>query len=120
MRTRLPWPMASVDELWLVDFGEPFPGEPGRRRPALVLGPPDTFGSDFPFVIVCPLTTTRRGLSLHVEVEPTEGSGLDEISYVQCELIRSINRRRLVHRLGALDAATGHQVTHILKTLLNH
>ncbi len=31
--------MASVDDLWLVDFGEPYPGEPGSYRPALVLGP---------------------------------------------------------------------------------
>jgi mRNA-degrading endonuclease toxin of MazEF toxin-antitoxin module len=84
--------MASIDDLWLVDFGEPYPGEPAADRPALVLGPPDTFGPVFPFVIVTPLTTTRRGLSLHVEVEPTDESGLDEISYIQCELLRSINR----------------------------
>ena len=61
--------MASVDDLWLVDFGTPFPGEPASHRPALVVGPPETFGPSFPFVIVTPLTTTHRGLSLHVEVE---------------------------------------------------
>ena len=112
--------MASVDELWLVDFGEPFPGEPAYHRPALVLGPPDTFGADFPFVIVCPLTTTRRGLSLHVEVGATDTTGLDNTSYVQSELLRSINRRRLVHRLGTIDVATSDRVTEIVKTLLNH
>ncbi len=112
--------MASVDELWLVDFGEPFPGEPAHHRPALVLGPPDTFGADFPFVIVCPLTTTRRRLSLHVEIEATDNTGLDNTSYIQSELLRSINRRRLVHRLGTIDVATSDRVTEIVKTLLNH
>lgn len=112
--------MASVDDLWLVDFGEPYPGEPARHRPALVLGPLDTFGPDFPFVIVTPLTTTRRGLSLHVEVEATQDTGLDDTSYIQCELIRSINRRRLLHRLGAIDLPTSQHVTDIIKTLLNH
>ena len=112
--------MASPDELWLVDFGDPFPGEPAHHRPALVVGPPDTFGADFPFVILCPLTTTRRGLLLHVEVEPTEITGLGHPSYVQCELVRSVNRRRLVHQLGTIDAATSAQVTEILRTLLNH
>jgi mRNA interferase MazF len=112
--------MASVDDLWLVDFGEPYPGEPAHHRPALVLGPPDTFGADFPFVIVTPLTTTHRGLSLHIEVGPTEDTGLDDVSYVQCELIRSINRQRLVHQLGTIDPATSRQVTDIVKTLLNH
>lgn len=112
--------MASVDDLWLVDFGEPFPGEPARHRPALVIGPPGSFGSGFPFVIVCPLTTTARSLSLHVEVEATEANGLDETSYVQCELLRSINRRRLVQRLGCIDVATSNEVIRITKALLDH
>jgi mRNA interferase MazF len=112
--------MASVDDVWLVDFGEPFPAEPAHHRPAVVLGPPDTFGPDFPFVIVCPMTTTRRGLALHVEVEPGHTTGLDDTSYVQCELLRSINRRRLVHRLGAIDSETSQRVDSIVRTLLNH
>lgn len=112
--------MASVDDLWLVDFGEPYPGEPRDHRPALVLGPPDTFGPDFPFVIVTPLTTTHRGLSLHVEVEATQDTGLDDTSYIQCELIRSINRRRLLHRLGAIHLTASQHVTEIIKTLLNY
>ena len=112
--------MASIDDLWLVDFGRPHPGEPASHRPAVVLGPPEAFGPTFPFVILAPLTTTDRGLSLHVEVEPHEATGLDEISYVQCELIRSVKRRRLVHRLGVVDPHTSRQVATIVKTLLGH
>jgi mRNA interferase MazF len=112
--------MASIDDLWVVDFGDPFPGEPAHHRPALVLGPPDSFGADFPFVIVCPLTTTHRGLSLHVEVEATRDTGLDGTSYIQCELLRSVSRRRLAHRLGAIDASTSRTVAEIISTLLNH
>lgn len=112
--------MASIDELWLVDFGDPYPGEPAAHRPALVLGPPDTFGPAFPFVIVAPLTTAHRGLSLHVEVEADAESGLDTTSYIQCELIRSINRARLVHRLGAVGPDIGSKVATIVETLLNH
>ncbi|MCP4965074.1 MAG: type II toxin-antitoxin system PemK/MazF family toxin [bacterium] len=112
--------MASVDDLWLVDFGEPYPGEPAAHRPAMILGPPDTFGPGFPFVIVAPLTSSRRGLSLHVEVEATNDTGLDTASYVQCELIRSINRDRLVHRLGAVSPDISNQVATVTKTLLNH
>jgi len=112
--------MASVDDLWLVDFGEPYPGEPAAQRPALVLGPPDTSGPSFPFVIVTPLTTTRRGLSLHIEVEATAGTGLDTTSYVQCELIRSINRTRLIHRLGSIGPETSSRVVNVTKTLRNY
>lgn len=112
--------MASIDDLWLVDFGEPYPAEPADHRPALVLGPPDTFGPTFPFVIVTPLTTNPRGLSLHVEVEPSHESGLDEVSYIQCELIRSINRQRLVHRLGGIGPDVSLRVSSVVKTLLNY
>jgi mRNA interferase MazF len=112
--------MASIDELWLTDFGEPFPGEPAHHRPALVLGPPAAFGPAFPFVIVCPLTTTRRGLSLHIEVEATRESGLDQTSYIQCELLRSVNRRRLVHRLGHVDPSLGLRVADVVKALLGY
>lgn len=68
----------------------PHTGEPAAHRPALVLSPPDTFRPLFPFVIVAPVTTTGRGLSIHIEVESTDESGLDDISYIQCELLRSI------------------------------
>jgi len=112
--------MASIDDLWLVDFGEPYPGEPAAHRPALVLGPPDTFGAGFPFVIVTPLTTADRGLSIHVEVEPTLETGLEDVSYVQCELIRSINRRRLVHRLGVVGPDVSSRVAGVVKTLLTY
>lgn len=110
--------MASVDDLWLVDFGDPYPGEPAARRPALVLGPPELFGPRFPFVIVVPLTSVRRGLSLHVEIESGPGNGLDATSYVQCELLRSVNERRLIHRLGSVEAATAERVSLIVRTLL--
>ena len=89
------------------------------HRPALVIGPPDTFGTGFPFVIVMPLTTAHRALSLHVQVEAHTDTGLDTTSYVQCELIRSVNRNRLVHRLGVIDSDIGNQVRIIAKTLLN-
>ncbi len=112
--------MASVDDLWLVDFGDPYPGEPAHRRPALVVGPPAVFGPSFPFVIIVPLTTTRRGLSLHVEVEPTIRTGLDAVSYIQCELIRSVTANRLVRRLGSIGVDTSLEVGRIVRTLLGN
>lgn len=112
--------MALVNDLWIVDFGDPYPGEPANHRPALVLGPPATFGSDFPFVMVCPLTTSHRGLSLHIEVEHSDSTGLTDTSYIQCELLRSINRNRLVHHLGLIDRVTGQAVAGVVKSLLNY
>lgn len=112
--------MASPDDLWLIDFGGPHPDEPAAHRPALVLGPPRVFGADFPFVIVAPTTTSHRGLSLHVEIEPTDANGLHETSYVQCELLRSVNRKRLVHHLGHVDESISRAVETVVRTLLDY
>lgn len=71
-------------------------------------------------MIVAPATTIRRSLSLHVEVEATAGTGLDTASYIQCELVRSINRKRLVYRLGAIGPDTSEQVTTVIQTLLSY
>ena len=76
----LPSTMASRDDIWLVDFGESSPGEPAHHRPALVVGPAPVFGANFPFTILVPMTTTRRVLALHVEVEQTEDNGLPEVA----------------------------------------
>ena len=112
--------MASVDDLWLVDFGEPYPSEPAFQRPALVLGPPDAFGRGFPMVIVAPLTTTDRSLPIHVEVGATDHTGLHRTSFVQCELIRSINEIRLIRRLGIIDLDTAQRVDKVVRILLGH
>ena len=111
--------MASIDELWLVDFGEPHPAEPSKHRPGLVLGPPSSFGNSFPFVFVAPATTTHHGLSLHVEVEASPETGLDEVSYIQCEMLRSVNGHQLVHRLGAVNPEVHDRVSAVVRTLLD-
>ena len=113
-------PMASIDELWLVDFGKPYPGEPASHRPALVLGPPEIFSSRFPLVILAPLTTTNRGLSLHVELPATAATGLRHTSFVQCEMFRAVSTRRLIHKLGSIDPDTSYLVGAIVRTLLNY
>lgn len=112
--------MASVGEIWLADFGEPYPGEPAHPRPAVVIGPNPIFGAGFPFAIVVPVTTTFRGLALHVEIEAGLASGLDETGYAQCELLRSINARRLVHRLGVVDVVSNRQIGIVIRALLGH
>ena len=57
---------------------------------------------------------------MHVEVPASTQTGLSHDSYVQCELLRAINTKRLLHRLGAVGPDTSWQVGEIVKTLLNH
>lgn len=111
--------MASPDEVWIVDFGDPYPGEPANHRPALVVGPSRLFGDNLPFVIVAPITTTNRQLSFHIELEADVASGLDEVSYVQCELVRSISKRRLRNRIGSVSLSQSQQCATVMRRLLD-
>lgn len=112
--------MALPDEIWLVDFGEPFPGEPENRRPAIVVGPSRLFGDGLPFVIVVPLTTVHRRISFHVELESGAATGLSEVSYAQCELIRSISTRRLSQIVGRISLQTAREIETVIKRLLDY
>jgi len=113
--------MTSTDDVWLVDFGEPFHGEPAFHRPALVVGPSGDWGPDVPFAFVVPFTTTRRDLGhLHVEVEPDAGNGLDAVSYAQCEQLRSVNPARLVVRVGQVDPLVSDAVEQAIRDLLGY
>lgn len=113
--------MASPDDVWLTDFGDPYPGEPADRRPAIVCGPTLEWGTDLPYVFLVPLTTTpRRMPRVHVEVEPDGVNGLDDTSYAQCEMLRSVSNRRLVHRLGHVDEMVMGQIEVAVRDLLGH
>ena len=111
--------MDLIDSIWLVDFGPNFPAEPGHKRPALVVGPTDGFADFLSNVFVVPFTTKHRGLNFHIEVEPGVDSGISEISYAQCEQLRSISKRRLVHPLGVINSESRFQIRRALRMLLN-
>ena len=68
--------------------------------------------------MVVPVTSTRRGLPSHVEID-TPNSGLDEVSYAKCEDLKSISDRRLVHRMGTLDTTAMASIERVLRYLLD-
>jgi mRNA interferase MazF len=102
-------------EVWLVDFGNPIGHEASRIRPAMAVS--DDAANATGLVSVCPVTRTRRGYPTHVELEPGT-TGLDVISYVQTEQIRTVSTHRLVHRLGTADVVAMRAVEHRLRLLL--
>ncbi|MGQ0623828.1 MAG: type II toxin-antitoxin system PemK/MazF family toxin [Sporichthyaceae bacterium] len=91
-------------EIWLTDFGTPIGHEQGDRRPAVVMSADRMNASRAGLVIVVPMTTTRRSLPTHIEVE-SGPSGLTETSYAKAEDIKSVSVARLVHRIGRAPSA---------------
>lgn len=69
-------------------------------------------------VVVVPLTTTGRGVPLHVVVDPPDG-GVRARSFIKCEDIRSISVERLIDHWGAVSDAVMRDVEDRLRILLN-
>lgn len=109
--------MALRAEVWLVDFGEPTGREQGYRRPAVVISVDRLNRSGAELAVVVPVTSARRGLPSHIEIEPGQ-SGLDHTSYAKCEDIKSVSTRRLIHRLGVLPDDCIRQIERALRLIL--
>lgn len=105
-------------EVWLADFGEPAGREQAGGRPAVVVSADELNESVAGVVIVIPVTTARRDLPSHAEIDPAD-SGLDEISYAKCEDVKSISQQRMIARLGAVDAAVAFRIGRALRFLLD-
>lgn len=101
-----------------MDFGEPVGREQAGRRPALIVSADALNDGPAGLVIVVPMTTARRRLASHIEIEPGD-SGLDDVSYAKCEDIKSISDRRLVARLGATRPDVMFNIGHVLTHLLD-
>jgi mRNA interferase MazF len=104
-------------EVWLVDFGEPLGREQAGRRPALIVSDDDLNDGPSGLVIVVPITSARRGLPSHIEIDDA-GSGLDAISYAKCEDVKSVSDRRMISRLGVAPLPAVFAVERALRFLL--
>lgn len=108
---------ARRGDLWLVDFGEPVGREQAGTRPAVVVSADLLNEGPSGVLMVVPLTSARRDLPSHVEID-SPGSGLNEVSYAKCEDLKSISDRRLVHRIGTVDREALASIERILRYLL--
>lgn len=68
-------------------------------------------------VVVIPITSTRRGLPSHVELEPGT-TGLAVTSYAKGEDLKSVSTERLAHRLGTVPAEQLEQAQRAIRMLL--
>ncbi len=82
-------------DIWLTDLRPTVGREQAGQRPALVISNYE-YNTAIPgLVIIAPLTTIYRNWSTHIRINPEEGTGLQETSWVMAEQIKSISRLRL-------------------------
>jgi mRNA interferase MazF len=98
-------------EIWLVEFDPGRGHEIKKTRPAVIIQ--NDIGNRYsPVTIVAAVTSKLSPTPYPVEVvvAPSKGNGLTLPSAIQLGQIRSVDRERLVKRLGALDPATMRRV----------
>src|SRR5438445_6773594 len=93
-------------DIYLVEF-DPARGHAIQKtRPAVIIQ--NNIGNRHsPVTIVAAITSRLSPVPYPVEavMMPTKGNGLSVLSAVQLGQIRSVDKRRLVRRLGRVDAA---------------
>ena len=104
-------------EVWDVDLDPVMGREQAGFGPALVLSVDLFNGGPAELVVAVPITRTQRKIRWHVPVPPQEG-GLTAESFIQCENVRSVSKRRLKRRRGRVSAETVEQVEDRVRILL--
>ena len=104
-------------DVWDLSFDPTIGHEQAGARPALIVSV-DIF-NDGPaeLVVAIPLTRTQRRVRWHVPVSAPEG-GLVSESFIQCENVRSVSKRRLKRLRGRVSEETMQQVEDRLRILL--
>ncbi len=92
--------MVRRGEVWLVRFDPTVGSEIRKTRPAVILSP-GLMNDHLHTVIVAPLTTGSRPAGFR---QPLAFDGKDGL--IVLDHLRSIDKKRLVRRLGELDASS--------------
>ncbi len=113
--------MASTDprrgEIWLTSLGAARRGEPGKNRPSIVVSVDEiATGLEDELIVVVPLSSSRAASPLRPEVSSDEGIERDSVAV--CRGVRAVARKRLLRRLGRVNADTLREVERALGLIL--
>jgi mRNA interferase MazF len=107
-------------ELYWVDWSPGRGSEQTGRRPALIVQrDAANQNENYPNTIVVTVSTKGRPIPFHIEIEPTETTGLTERSWARCEQVLTVSKERLGTRLGSVDEAIMERVGVALKKVLD-
>ena len=104
-------------EIHLIEFDPSRGHEIQKTRPALIIQN-DIGNRHSPVTIVAAITSAISAHPVAVSIAPTQANGLSVPSKIHLGQIRSVDRERLVKRLGVVDPTTMRRVDDALKISL--
>ncbi|MFY0607858.1 MAG: type II toxin-antitoxin system PemK/MazF family toxin [Cyclobacteriaceae bacterium] len=106
-------------EIWLSNLNPQRGTEVGKVRPVLIVKTP-LMTELSESTIICPFTTTPSTSRItKVKVEASDTSGLTTQSWIIIDQIRTIDKKRLIKKLGELPEHYHDQVNQNLKIMLD-
>ena len=106
-------------DVWIVDLDPVVGSEIGNRRPALVVSN-DQSNQFSDTVTVLPMTSQPgRRRYLYEIVVPAGVGGLSRTSRVKANMVRSLDKRRLLSMIGSLPSQYYAQIHRALRVHLN-
>lgn len=100
-------------DVWLISLDPTVGSEIRKTRPCVVVSPPEMH-DNIRTVIIAPLTSGSRPAPARVAVTFNGIEGL-----VMVEHVRSVDKQRLIKRLGSLDPSALSQVLDTLQSLFS-
>jgi mRNA interferase MazF len=106
-------------EIWIADLNPRMGTEAGKVRPVVIVQT-NLLNNVHPSTLVCPVTTDviPQSAILRVHLRKAK-SGLRQDSDIMIDQLRAIDNRRLVKKVGVVDAATTRKVRDSLRIVLD-
>jgi mRNA interferase MazF len=100
-------------EVFLVALDPTLGSEIQKTRPCVIISP-DEINQFLKTAIIAPLTTKGKEYPTRVPCIFQEKDG-----FIVLDQIRTVDKQRLVKRLGVIDTETGHQILDILQQMFS-
>jgi len=105
-------------DVYLVNLDPTLHTEIGKTRPGLVISI-NVMNHNSPRLIVAPITSTTRKIYPFEVFIPRGTAGLDKDSKIMLDQLRSLDKKRLVKKIGGVDKKTLSKACAIAKRLIS-
>lgn len=97
--------MVNRFDVYLINLDERLSDDPKNTRPAVVISP-DEMNRNIDSVIIAPLATTNAQYPTRIPIQ-----FLNATRHVILDQIRTVDRSRLVKKIGSVEASSQEQIT---------
>ena len=112
-------PTCNRGEIWMLNFEPRRGSEQGGSRPGIIIQ--TDLGNHAPgarTTIVVPLTTSGRPFVFYIPIPKTKATGLPAPSWANCTQLFTMDKERLVKRLGKVESTIMKEIGEALKATL--